>query len=333
MMRFADPWMFVLLIAVVGDAVWRWPRRRRLPAARIGFPAIGLVDGSEPAGRARWTWVPPVLRSLGLACCVVALARPRTDGEVRDTRLSGRNIVLALDISSSMKAPDFKAGSRVAVAKQELAEFIARRPHDFMGLVLFAGRAFTQAPLTNDGAVVLDLLRRADIGMLPDGTAIGTALAMSEVHLKDLPRGTGVIVVLTDGGNNAGRPDPLTAAAAARALGIHIYTIGVSGNARTATALYKTGIPANMETPDAITSVEEKLLTRIATISGGRYFRATDDAALRGIMADIDRLEQSEVHLTEVLSYHEYFWVPLLVGLVLIGTAGVLRLTALRTLP
>lgn len=332
-MRFADPWVLVLLVVVVAEAVWRWPRASRTPRARIGFPAIGLVEGSESGGRAWWAWLPAVLRSLGLACCVLALARPRTDGAIRDTRLSGRNIMLALDISSSMKAPDFKAGSRVAVAKQVLAEFIGRRPHDFMGLVLFAGRAFTQAPLTNDGAVVLDLLNRADIGLLPDGTAIGTALAMSEVHLKDLPRGTGVIVVLTDGGNNAGRPDPLTAAAAARALGIRIYTVGVSGRGRTPTALYATGVPANMETPSAITTVEERLLTRIATVSGGRYYRATDDAALRGIMTDIDRLEQSEVHLTEVLSYREYFWVPLTVGLLLLVTALALRLTVLRTLP
>lgn len=319
----ADPWWLLLLIPVAMDFVWR-------PVARVGLPGD---MGSLPRGRARWLWVPRTARAVGLACCVVALARPRGDGEVRETRLRGRNIVLALDISSSMKAPDFRAGSRLDLAKQVLAEFVRRRTHDFLGLVVFAGRAFMQAPLTTDGPVVLGLLQRADIGLLPDGTAIGTALAMGEGHLADVPRGTGVIVVLTDGGNNAGTPDPLTAAAAARALGIRIYTVGVSARGVTPTAPYRTGRPATMESPSPLSTVEERLLRQIATVSGGQYYRATDDNALRGIMADIDRREKGEVHLTEVLSYREYFWVPLVIGLVfLVGWVGLSR-TVLRTVP
>jgi Ca-activated chloride channel homolog len=320
---FADPWWLLLLIPVAVDCAWR-------PRARVGLPG---EMGSLPSGRARWLWVPRVLRTLGLACCVVALARPRGDGEVRDTRLRGRNIVLALDISSSMKAPDFRAGSRLDLAKQVLAEFVRQRTHDFLGLVVFAGRAFMQAPLTTDGPVVLGLLQQADIGLLPDGTAIGTALAMGEGHLADVPRGTGVIVMLTDGGNNAGTPDPLTAAAAARALGIRIYTVGVSARGVTPTAPYRTGRPATMESPSALSTVEERLLRQIATVSGGQYYRATDDNALRSIMADIDRREKGEVHLTEVLSYREYFWVPLVIGLMLmVGWVGLSR-TVLRTVP
>jgi Ca-activated chloride channel family protein len=323
-MTFADPWALWLLLLVAADGWWH------RTSARVGLP----VDTTAlPVGRARWVMVPRVLSLAGLALCIVALARPRTDGDVRETRLSGRSIMLTLDISSSMKAPDFRAGSRLTMAKQVLSDFVGRRTHDFLGLVLFAGRAFTQAPLTNDGPVVLDLLNRADIGMLPDGTAIGTALAMGEGHLADVPRGTGVIVVLTDGGNNAGSPDPLTAAAAARALGIRIYTVGVSARATTPTAPYLTGRPASMESPSALTTVEERLLRQIATVSGGRYFRATDDAALRGVMAEIDQLERSEVHLTEVLSYREYFWIPLLLGLVLLVVALSLRTTVLRTVP
>jgi Ca-activated chloride channel homolog len=319
----ADPWMLLLLVVVAADAMWR-------PRARVGLP----VDTSAlPAGRARWLWVPRALRTAGLVCCVIALARPRADGEVRDTRLNGRSIMLTLDISSSMKAPDFRAGSRLAMAKQVLTDFVKRRTHDFLGLVVFAGRAFTQAPLTTDGSVVLDLLDRADIGLLPDGTAIGTALAMGEVHLADVPRGTGVIVVLTDGGNNAGTPDPLTAAAAARALGIRIYTVGVSAQGTTPTAPYRTGRPATMESPSALTTVEERLLRQIATVSGGQYFRASDDNTLRAVMAEIDRRERSEVHITQVLSYREYFWVPLALALLaLVGWVGLSR-TVLRTVP
>jgi Ca-activated chloride channel family protein len=322
---FADPWALVLLLVVAADAIWNGRAR-----TRVGLP---VDTGALPMGKARWLWVPRALRTVGLAACVIALARPRTDGEVRDTRLTGRSIMMALDISSSMKAPDFHAGSRLDVAKQVLSDFVKARTHDFMGLVLFAGRAFTQAPLTNDGAVVLDLLQRADIGLLPDGTAIGTALAMGEAHLADVPRGTGVIVVLTDGGNNAGTPDPLTAAAAARALGIRIYTVGVSARATTPTAPYLTGRPASMESPSALTTVEERLLRQIATVSGGRYFRATDDNTLRSVMAEIDHAERSEIHLTEVLSYREYFWVPLGIGFLLLVASVALRMTVLRTVP
>ncbi|HWZ59603.1 MAG TPA: VWA domain-containing protein [Gemmatimonadaceae bacterium] len=323
-MTLADPWALLLLVVVAADALWS------RDGARVGLP----VDvRALPVGRARWVWVPRALRTAGLVCCVIALARPRANGEVRDTRLTGRSIMLTLDISSSMKAPDFRAGSRLVMAKQVLSEFVKRRTHDFLGLVLFAGRAFTQAPLTNDGPVVLDLLDRADIGLLPDGTAIGTALAMGEVHLADVPRGTGVIVMLTDGGNNAGTPDPLTAAAAARALGIRIYTVGVSARAVTPTAPYLTGRPASMESPSALTTVEERLLRQIATTSGGQYFRATDDNALRGIMDQIDQAERSELHVTEVLSFHEYFWVPLALGLVLLVASLALRMTILRTVP
>lgn len=322
-MTFADPWAFVLLALVAFDAVWR-------PRSRVGLP---VDTRALPTGRARWLWVPRALRTAGLVCCVVALARPRTNGEVRDTRLSGRSIMLTLDISSSMKAPDFRAGTRIVLAKQVLADFVRRRTDDFLGLVLFAGRAFTQAPLTTDAPVVLALLDRADIGLLPDGTAIGTALAMGETHLEDVPRGTGVIVLLTDGGNNAGTPDPLTAAAAARALGIRIYTVGVSANGTTPTAPYRTGRPATMESPSALTTVEERLLKQIATVSGGKYYRAADDNTLRSVMDEIDQRERSEVHLTEVLNYHEYFWAPLTLGLVLLMGWVALSRTVLRTVP
>jgi Ca-activated chloride channel family protein len=228
-----------------------------------------------------------------------------------------------------MKARDLGDASRIDLAKRVLGDFVARRPNDFLGLVVFAGRAFTQAPLTTDGAVVLDLLRRADIGLLPDGTAIGTALAMAELHLEDLPRGSGVIVLLTDGGNNTGAPDPLTAAAAARALGIRVYAVGVSS-----TTLAKSDIPASMgEAPSSLSSGEERLLQRIATTSGGRYYRATDRAALERVIGEIDRLERTELTVREVLSYRELFWIPLALALMLLLLAAVLRSTVLRAVP
>lgn len=319
-MHFADPWAFVLLLAVAADAL-----RDRRPRQWVALP---MVD-TPSTPRARWARLPSWLRTAALALIVVALARPRIEGEVRETTLRGRNVMLALDISSSMKARDLGDASRIDLAKRVLANFVSRRPDDFLGLVVFAGRAFTQAPLTTDGAVVLDLLHRADIGLLPDGTAIGTALAMAEVHLEDLPRGSGVIVLLTDGGNNTGTPDPLTAAAIARALGIRVYAVGVSSN-----TVARSEIPASMgEAPSSLSTFEEQLLQRIATTSGGRYYRATDNAALEHVMAEIDRLERTELTLREVLSYREVFWAPLTLSLMLFTAAALLRQTVFRGVP
>ena len=177
---------------------------------------------------------------------------------------------------------------------------------------------------------MLDILHRADIGMLPDGTAIGTALAMSESHLVDLPRESGVIVLLTDGGNNTGYPDPLVAAEAARALGIRIYAIGVSSGGATPLAPYETGRPATMEAPSTLSSHEEQILQRIASISNGRYFRVSDDGALVHVLAEIDGLERTERHLTEVISYHEYFAIPLGAALLLLVAEMWLGATWLR---
>jgi Ca-activated chloride channel family protein len=331
--RFADPWAFVLVIAVAAEAWLTWPRRRRAPAAHMGFPAVPFLADAVGRGRARWNWLPSALRTTALCLIVVALARPRAEGDRRDTSVTGRNIVLTLDISSSMKALDFHNGSRLDAAKRVLAEFVARRHRDFLGLVVFAGRAFTQAPLTNDGGVLLDLLRRADIGLLPDGKAIGTALAMSEYHLKDLPRESGVIVLITDGGNNTGYPDPLTAAEAARALGIRIYTIGVSSGGAAPVGLYRTGRPATMEAPSALSTAEERTLRRIASISGGRYYRAADDATLSHVLADVDGLERTARRLHEVVSYREFFGIPLAIALVLLMAEIAARATWLRTVP
>jgi Ca-activated chloride channel homolog len=319
-MHFADPWALVLLVVVAADAY-----RDRRPAQWVALP---MADVPE-SGRARWARLPAWLRTAALALIVIALARPRVDGAVRETKLHGRNVMLALDISSSMKARDLGNNSRIEVAKRVLGDFVARRPNDFLGLVVFAGRAFTQAPLTTDGAVMLDLLKRADIGLLPDGTAIGTALAMAELHLEDLPRGSSIIVLLTDGGNNTGVPDPLTSAAAARALGIRVYAVGVSSN-----TIAKSDIPASMgEAPSSLSSVEERLLKQIATTSGGRYYRATDNASLERVIGEIDRLERTELTLREVLSYRELFWIPLGIALAVLLAASGLHATVLRGVP
>jgi Ca-activated chloride channel homolog len=330
-MRFADPGFLLLLAFPLGYAAWRWLRRRQPPPERIGFPGL-LFLGEAPTGlRARLHQLPPALRLGGLAFMILALARPQLPHEIRQIHSRARNIMLALDISSSMKASDFKPGNRLQVARRVLSEFVAQREGDLLGLVIFAGRSFLQAPLTPDIDLLGKTLTRVDIGMLPDGTAIGTALATCLNQLKDLPPKASVIVLITDGANNTGQPSPYVAAEAARAIGVRIHTIGVS--AADTTGPDKQFIWRWGRTPDRLTSADETVLRRIADRSGGEYFRATDPEALTRILARIDPLERNDVRISETRDYRElYPWV-LLPALLLLAADLLLGATRLRGLP
>lgn len=337
-MRLAEPQALVLL-ALVAVYLWlRWPRRTRAPRRSIALPTLALLDEVPRAGRERWLWLPVLLRVVALALIVLAIARPQSPGDVRDERLSGRNIVLVLDISSSMKATDLGAASRLETAKRVLTDFVRARHGDFIGLVVFASHPFTQAPLTDDDGVLAELIARADIGLLADGTAIGSALAMAENKLKDLPRNSGVIVLVTDGGNNVGNPDPLTAASLARAIGVRIYAVGVgavsAGPAQLTErdAWWRRGM-ARAREDSAFSSSDEMALRQVAAVSGGVYYRAADADALRAVVERIDQLEKSEIEVHDVRSWREHF-VPLVVAaLLLLAIEMTLRATWLRTLP
>jgi Ca-activated chloride channel homolog len=330
-MRFADPWLLLLLVFPAALALRLVLRRRRPPDQRIGFPVLEFL-ATEPVGRwARWRLLPDILGIVVLALLVAALARPQMPHEVREVRSKARNLMLALDISSSMKATDFKPGNRLEVARQVLGDFARRREGDLLGLVVFAGRSFLQAPLTPDTELLGELLGRVEIGQLPDGTGIGTALALCLSQLKDLPNRASAIVLITDGANNTGSPGPFVAAEAARAIGVRIHTIGVS--APDTTGFDDGFIWRQGRTPDRLTSSDERVLRRIADRSGGEYFRATDPEALERIMQELDPLEREEVKINETRDYQELF--PWLLGpaLVLLAAALVLRGTRLRTLP
>jgi Ca-activated chloride channel family protein len=329
-MRFADPWLLLLLAVPTGLAV-RLVLRRRLPAERIGFPVLGFLAGEPASRRARWRLLPDVVRIGALALLVTALARPQLPHEVREVRSKSRNLMLALDISSSMKATDFKPGNRLEVARQVLGDFARRRQGDLLGLVIFAGRSFLQAPLTPDTELLGEMLRRVEIGQLPDGTGIGTALALCLSQLKDLPNRASAIVLITDGANNTGSPGPFVAAEAARAIGVRIHTIGVS--APDTTGFDDGFIWRQGRTPDRLTSSDERVLRRIAERSGGEYFRATDPEALEGIMQKLDPLERQEVKINETRDYQELFPWLLAPALLLLAAAMALRAGRLRTLP
>ncbi|HEY6224703.1 MAG TPA: VWA domain-containing protein [Gemmatimonadales bacterium] len=338
-MRFADPWALLLLTSVPLYLWLQWPRRGRGPGAYLTVPRLDLLQDVASLGSARWARLPPALRAGALALTVVALARPQSASDARDVTLHGRNLMLALDISSSMRAVDFgPGGNRLAVAKRALSDFVARRHGDLMGLVIFSGAAFTQAPLSLNGDVLLRLIDRVDLGMLRDGTAIGTALTMCLAHLEDLPAKNSAVVLITDGINNAGEPDPLTAAGIARALGIRVYTIGVSSSSMPADTT--PGWHSNQRSTRAFgelaatpTDLDEGVLRAMATATGGEYFWAHDATSLDRILRTIDRLERGTIRYHEVLRYRELFGWLVAAALGLLAIEIGLRLRRLGTLP
>ena len=330
-MRFADPWWLLLLGVPFALGLRMLAVRREPPSLRIGFPALGFLDDVPASRLGRWRRAPDALRLLALVLLLGAMARPQVPHEVRQVQSKARNIMVALDISSSMKATDFKPGNRLEVARGVLAEFARRRRGDLIGLVIFAGRAFLQAPLTPDTDLLGEMLGRVDIGQLPDGTAIGTALALALSQLKDLPNRASAIVLITDGANNTGTPTPFVAAEAAHAVGVRIHTIGVS--APDTSGLHDGFVWRQGRTPDRLTSSDERVLRRIAERSGGRYYRATDPEALTRIMEALDPLEREEVRISETRDYRELYPWLLVPGLLLLAADLLLRSTRFRTLP
>jgi Ca-activated chloride channel homolog len=330
-MRFADPELLLLLVIPLGYALWWWLRRRQLPPERLALPAFAFLPAAPPSNRERWRRALPLVRVVGGILLVLAVARPQASREVREIRLRSRNIILALDISSSMKAGDFQPGNRLSVARKVVTDFVGRRQGDLVGLVLFAGRAFLQAPLTPDLSLLQKVLKRVDIGMLPDGTAIGTALALSLNQLKDLPVKASTIVLITDGANNTGQPTPLVAAEAARTLGVRVQAVGLSS--RDTTSVPLNGVWRVGNTAPRLTGRDEAALERMAERTGGHYYRATDPAALDKIMGDIDRLERSNVHVGEIRDYRELYGYLLLPALIVLVSELGLGTTWLRSLP
>jgi Ca-activated chloride channel family protein len=299
-------WLLLLL-----PAWWLWRRFRRRDAIVFSRTSV-LAAGPQVGG-----WVPPAiftLRNLALASLIVALARPRS-GAHTETQTSERiNIVLAIDLSSSMLALDFRPNNRIEVAKAKVKQFIARRTSDRIGVVAFAGEALTQVPLTTDYPVVMQAVSNLQAGQLEDGTAIGTAIATAANRLRDAPGKSRVLILLTDGVNNRGTVEPLVAAKAAEAYGIKIYGIGV-GSAGMAPVPVGRNAAGGLRYEYQPVEIDEALLSNVARMTGGRYFRARDAAALQNIYSYIDRMERAPVHSTTVVRYRELYRWPLIIGL------------------
>jgi len=282
-LEFGSPWVLALLLLL--PAWWAWRRRRRPPA--IVFSRVGVLANGPRAGRAIARAL-LVARNLVLVGLIIALARPRSAGRAEQSTTEGINIIVAFDISSSMLAEDFQPQNRLEVARDKVKQFIAMRNSDRIGVVAFSGEALTQVPLTTDYPVVMAAVDNLQPGQLEDGTAIGTAIATAANRLRDAPGNSRVVVLLTDGVNNRGSIDPRTAAQAAAAFGVKIYTIGV-GTEGMAPVPVGRGV-FGLRYENRPVEIDDALLTDVAKRTGGRYFRARDAAALQRITEEIDRL-------------------------------------------
>ncbi|HVX40900.1 MAG TPA: VWA domain-containing protein [Gemmatimonadaceae bacterium] len=306
-LEFVSPWMLLFLVAL---PIWWIVRRRRRPPG-IVFSRVGVLAAGPRAGRAT-TLMLFVLRNLLLASMIVALSRPRTGAHEETSTSEGINIVLAIDLSSSMLAQDFQPQNRLEVAKDVVKRFIAARSSDRIGIVAFAAEALTQVPLTTDYPVVNAAVDNLAAGQLEDGTAIGTAIATAANRLRDAPGRSRVMILLTDGENNRGAIDPRTAAKAAAVFGIKIYTIGV-GTEGMAPVPVGRGL-FGLRYENRVVRIDEPLLSDIAKTTGGRYFRARDAAALEAIYEQINQLEREPVRTRTYVRYTELFRWPLYVA-------------------
>ena len=305
MMFFEYPyllWLEFLLLPLIALYVWRELRggspRMAVPDARPW-----AADGRRSAPRTWFRHLPFLLFTVAIALIIIALARPRTSQEVQKVDTEGIDIVLTMDVSTSMLARDFKP-DRIGAAKDIAIEFIASRPSDRIGIVVFAGESFTQSPLTSDRVTLINLMKEIETGLIEDGTAIGNGLATAVARLKDSDAKSKVVILLTDGVNNCGEISPITAAEIARTFNVRVYTIGVGAKG---TAPYPVQTPWGIELQQVRVEIDEPLLQEIASKTGGKYFRATDNTKLMEIYGEINEMEKSKTTVESFPVYTELF--------------------------
>jgi len=316
---------------VVALMAWFFFARRALRSASVRFSDLSLVKTRRPSLRQRLRPGLYVLRLLAVACLFVALARPQMGTHEREIETEGIDIIMALDISSSMMAEDFKPNNRLYVAKEEIRNFIEKRFNDRIGLVVFSRAAITQCPLTLDYNIIESLLDDVNFGMLADGTAIGMALATSVNRLRESEAKSKVIILLTDGVNNVFEIDPMTAANIAKTMGIKVYTIGAG---KPGNAMYPVDHPIfGKQYRYLPNEIDEESLQEIADITGGRYFRARSEGELSQIYDEIDKMEKTEIKINEYTQYEEIFFHWLLAGFGLMLVELILGQTWLRKIP
>jgi Ca-activated chloride channel homolog len=330
MIRFAQPY-FLILLVLPAAYLFLYYYKKYLKPAPLGFSDLRLFSNPRPTYKTLLYKTLPVLKTLALALVIIALARPQSSFGQREVSTEGIDIMLVLDISGSMMAEDFKPDNRLAVSKNVLREFVKGRQGDRIGLVAFSRQAFTQCPLTTDYQLLLQFIDKVDFGMVEDGTAIGLALATAANRLISSDAKSKVIILLTDGANNAGQIDPLTAAKAIAALGIKVYTIGAGTEGM-----------VDMPVMDPVygkryvraqSDIDEDLLQKVAAMTGGQFFRAKNSAALKDIYDQISAMEKTKIEVKEYFEYNELYVGFLLWGLILFGVEFAIGTIIFRSLP
>jgi Ca-activated chloride channel family protein len=332
--RFESPWFLSLLLLLPVLAIWPLLVKRWSRPATLRYADVKLAVTSGRSWRIALRPILHWVRIVALALIILAVARPQT-GQAREiVKGKGVDIALALDISGSMASLDFEPQNRLEAAKHVISDFVQKRPYDQIGLVVFASDAFSQSPPTTDHNVLLRLLDRTELATdlgIDDGTAIGMGLANDGNMLKDSDAKSRVIILLTDGVNNAGEIDPLTAAEAAEALGIRVYTIGMGRPGQVPVPVVDVFGREQIVYQESL--LDEVTLQEIASITGGQYYRAEDTAGLRQIYDEIDSLEKSQVEVERFTRFQELMGWLLIPALGLVVSEMVLRKTVFRKLP
>lgn len=318
-------WLLLLLVPIIAWYIWKINTHE----SSIHVSGINDFKIKTISIRAYLRHILFVLRIAALAFLIVALARPQSTETLPKTNVYGIDIVVALDVSTSMLAMDLKP-DRLEASKSVASTFISGRSYDRIGLVLFASESFTQCPVTKDHKILLNLLKDVKTGQLEDGTAIGLGLANAVSRLKDSDAKSKVIILLTDGENNQGEIDPLTAAEIAQTFGIKVYTIGVGTMGE---APYPFDTPFGKQIQNIQVKIDEKLLKEIARLTGGKYYRATSNDKLKSIYSEIDMLEKTKIEDFNYSKKNEEFLFFALVALILIASEQILKYTIFRNIP
>jgi Ca-activated chloride channel homolog len=325
--KFAEP-LFLYLLVIIPAMVAFYILKQQKVTASLRMPGLQSFSGSGSSFRLYLRHILFALRTTAVALLIIVLARPQKTDKFQDVSTEGIDIMLAQDISGSMLARDFKP-NRLEAAKNMATEFISGRPYDRIGLVVFSGESFTQCPLTTDHAVLINLLREIQSGMIEDGTAIGMGLATAVNRIKDSQAKSKVIILLTDGVNNRGEIAPLTAAGIAKTFGIRVYTIGVGTQGM---APYPVQTPYGMQYQDMPVEIDEDILQQIAQTTGGKYFRATDNNSLENIYKEIDKLEKSKIDVRQFSRKEEKYLVPALIAFFMLVLEIIARNTIFKNL-
>ncbi|NOZ60817.1 MAG: VWA domain-containing protein [Calditrichaeota bacterium] len=331
MFRFANPEFLILLVIIPILTYW-YLKRKKQSSATIRFSNLNNLKQISSTPTRRYRHILFVLRMLVIALLIVAFARPQSSSKEEKVITEGIDIVLAMDVSSSMLAEDLdRHKNRLEVAKEVATDFIKGRTNDRIGMVVFSGKSYTQCPLTLDYGILIKFLDEIKIGMIEDGTAIGMALATCVNRLKNSKAKSKVVILLTDGRNNRGEIDPITAAQIAKTFKIRVYTIGAGSRGQ---AMYPIDDPflGKRYVPMQV-DIDEELLNKIADITGGKYFRATDKKSLEKVYHDIGEMEKTKIEIKEFTRYTEKFVNYVLAALALLLLEIVLANTRFRKIP